>query len=45
MVSPSASMHAFVRTLIIAALAAVLAFAPRHAQQGMTITTTTVTCS
>ena len=43
MVSPSASMHAFVRTLIIAALAAVLAFAPAHAQQVMTITTTTVT--
>ena len=39
MVSPSA----FLRTLIIAALAAVLAFAPAHAQQVMTITTTTVT--
>ncbi len=39
MVSPSA----FLRTLIIAALAAVLAFAPAHAQQVMTVTTTTVT--
>ena len=39
MVSPSA----FVRTLIVAALAAVLAFAPAHAQQVVTITTTTVT--
>jgi hypothetical protein len=39
MVSPSA----FVRTLVIAALAAVLAFAPAQAQQVMTITTTTVT--
>jgi hypothetical protein len=39
MVSPSA----FVRTLIVAAFAAVLAFAPAHAQQVMTITTTTVT--
>lgn len=39
MVSPSA----FVRTLIIAALAAVLAFAPAQAQQVMTVTTTTVT--
>jgi hypothetical protein len=39
MVSPSA----FVRTLIIAALAAVLALAPAHAQQVMTVTTTTVT--
>lgn len=39
MVSPSA----FLRTLIIAALAAVLAFAPAQAQQVMTITTTTVT--
>ena len=39
MVSPSA----FLRTLIIAALAAVLAFAPAHAQQVVTITTTTVT--
>lgn len=39
MVSPSAIL----RTLIVAALAAVLAFAPAHAQQVMTITTTTVT--
>lgn len=39
MVSPSALL----RTLIVAALAAVLAFAPAHAQQVMTITTTTVT--
>lgn len=39
MVSPSA----FLRTLIVAALAAVLAFAPAHAQQVVTITTTTVT--
>lgn len=39
MVSPSA----FLRTLIIAALAAVLAFAPAQAQQVMTVTTTTVT--
>jgi hypothetical protein len=39
MVSPSA----LVRTLIVAALAAVLAFAPAQAQQVMTITTTTVT--
>lgn len=39
MVSPSA----FLRTLIIAALAAVLAFAPAHAQQVVTVTTTTVT--
>ncbi|SEH16751.1 hypothetical protein SAMN05428974_1872 [Sphingopyxis sp. YR583] len=39
MVSPSA----FLRTLIIAAFAAVLAFAPAHAQQVVTITTTTVT--
>lgn len=39
MVSPSA----FVRTLVIAALAAVLAFAPAQAQQVVTITTTTVT--
>ena len=39
MVSPSA----FVRTLIVAALAAVLAFAPAQAQQVVTITTTTVT--
>src|SRR3546814_4835141 len=36
MISPSA----FVRTLIVAALAAVLAFAPAHAQQVVTITTT-----
>ena len=36
MVSPSA----FLRTLIVAALAAVLAFAPAHAQQVVTITTT-----
>ena len=33
MVSPSAPMYAFARTLIVAALAAVLAFAPAHAQQ------------
>jgi len=39
MVSPSA----FLRTLIIAALAAVLAFAPAQAQQVVTVTTTTVT--
>lgn len=39
MVSPSA----FLRTLIIAAIAAVLAFAPAQAQQVVTITTTTVT--
>ena len=39
MVSPSA----FLRTLIVAALAAVLAFAPAQAQQLVTITTTTVT--
>ncbi|KTE04745.1 hypothetical protein [Sphingopyxis sp. H115] len=39
MVSPAA----LVRTLIVAALAAVLAFAPAHAQQVVTITTTTVT--
>src|SRR3546814_3909333 len=39
MISPSA----FVRTLIVAALVAVLAFAPVHAQQVVTITTT-VTC-
>ena len=39
MVSPSA----FFRTLIVAALAAVLAFAPAQAQQVVTITTTTVT--
>lgn len=36
MVSPSA----FVRTLVVAALAAVLAFAPAHAQQVVTVTTT-----
>lgn len=36
MVSPSA----FVRTLIVAAFAAVLAFAPAHAQQAVTVTTT-----
>ena len=39
MVSPSA----LIRTLIVAAFAAVLAFAPAHAQQVMTVTTTTVT--
>lgn len=39
MVSPSV----FVRTLIVAAVAAVLAFAPAHAQQFVTVTTTTVT--
>ena len=39
MVSPSA----FLRTLIVAALAAMLAFAPAHAQQVVTVTTTTVT--
>lgn len=39
MVSPTA----FVRTLVIAALAAVLAFAPAHAQQVITVTTTTTT--
>lgn len=39
MVSPSA----FLRTLIISALAAVLAFAPAQAQQVVTVTTTTVT--
>ena len=38
MVSPAA----FARTLIIAALAAVLAFAPARAQQVVTITTTTI---
>ncbi|HEV2597618.1 alpha/beta hydrolase [Sphingopyxis sp.] len=37
------SVSALVRTLIVAALAAVLAFAPAHAQQVVTITTTTVT--
>ncbi|WP_326914110.1 alpha/beta hydrolase [Sphingopyxis chilensis] len=39
MISPSA----FLRTLIVAALASVLAFAPAQAQQLVTITTTTVT--
>lgn len=39
MVSPAALL----RTLIVAALAALLAFAPAHAQQVVTITTTTVT--
>ena len=39
MVSPSA----FVRTLVVAALAAVLAFAPAHAQQVVTVTTVTWT--
>lgn len=39
MVSPSA----FIRTLIVAAVAAILAFAPAHAQQVVTVTTTTVT--
>lgn len=39
MLSPSAC----IRTLIVAAFAAVLAFAPAHAQQVVTITTTTVT--
>ncbi|HET6523731.1 alpha/beta hydrolase [Sphingopyxis sp.] len=34
------SPSAFLRTLIVAALAAVLAFAPAHAQQVVTITTT-----
>ena len=34
---------ALVRTLLVAAFAAVLAFAPAHAQQAMTVTTTTVT--
>ena len=34
------STSAFLRTLIVAALAAVLAFAPAHAQQVVTITTT-----
>jgi hypothetical protein len=41
MVSPAA----LCRTLIVAALAALLAFAPAHAQQVVTITTTTVTWS
>ncbi len=36
---------AFVRTLVAAAFAAVLAFAPAHAQQFITVTTTTVTWS
>ncbi len=39
MVSPTALF----RTLVVAAFAAVLAFAPAHAQQVMTVTTTTVT--
>lgn len=39
MVSPTA----FVRTLIVAALAAILAFAPAQAQQLVSVTTTTVT--
>ncbi|MGV1681462.1 alpha/beta hydrolase [Sphingopyxis sp. NJF-3] len=39
MVSPAVIL----RTLIVAALAALLAFAPAHAQQVVTITTTTVT--
>lgn len=39
MVSPAA----FFRTLVVAAFAAVLAFAPANAQQVMTVTTTTVT--
>ncbi|KTE19372.1 alpha/beta hydrolase [Sphingopyxis sp. H050] len=43
MISPSVSIQAFVRTLIVAAFAAVLAFAPAHAQQVVTVTTTTVT--
>lgn len=34
---------ALVRTLLVAAFAAVLAFAPAHAQQATTVTTTTVT--
>ena len=34
---------ALVRTLLVAAFAAVLAFAPAHAKQAMTVTTTTVT--
>ena len=41
MVSPSA----IVRTLIAALFAAVIAFAPVHAQQAFTVTTTTVTWS
>ncbi|WP_447759572.1 alpha/beta hydrolase [Sphingopyxis panaciterrae] len=36
-------MTAIVRTLIVAFFAAVLAFAPAHAQQVITVTTTTVT--
>jgi hypothetical protein len=39
MVSPSTLL----RTLIVAAFAAILAFAPAHAQQTVTVTTTTVT--
>ena len=39
MVSPTA----FARTLVVAAFAALLAFAPAHAQQVVTVTTTTVT--
>lgn len=38
-----ASPSAFMRTLVVAALAAVLAFAPSHAQQVTVVTTTTVT--
>lgn len=38
-----ASPSAFMRTLVVAALAAVLAFAPAHAQQVTVVTTTTVT--
>ena len=41
MVSPSA----IVRTLIAALFAAVIAFAPVHAEQAFTVTTTTVTWS
>lgn len=40
MVSPSAPFQALVRTLIVAAFAAILAFAPAHAQQVVTVTTT-----
>ena len=40
MASPSAPFQAFVRTLIVAAFAAILAFAPAHAQQVVTVTTT-----
>lgn len=43
MVSQAAPFQAFVRTLIVAAFAAVLAFAPAHAQQAISVTTTTVT--